>query len=205
VHAIKSYNGGVVVISHNREFTSTVCPEEWLVGDGVAKVVGAAYDLTKRREKIELKQQEEITDAFGNTIKVKAPKKKLSRKESKARIKTRAARRERGEDVTATVRVHYSVSRICARRPGSRGLCVLMARLTASLCASAEVLRTAQQPPRLKRTLSCRRRRIYHNKDGPPDGPAHGALRPVHSRCTLRQALGDRHWPCSSREISPLL
>ena len=102
VQAIKSYNGGVVVISHNREFTSTVCPEEWLVGAGVCKVVGAAYDLTKRREKIELKQAEEITDAFGNTIKVKAPKKKLSRKESKARVKARAARRERGEDVTAT-------------------------------------------------------------------------------------------------------
>ena len=102
VQAIKSYNGGVVVISHNREFTSTVCPEEWLVGGGFCKVEGALYDLTKRREKIELKQAETVTDAFGNTIKVKAPKKKLSRKESKARIKARAARRERGEDVTAT-------------------------------------------------------------------------------------------------------
>lgn len=47
-------------------------------------------------------QAEEITDAFGNTIKVKAPKKKLSRKESKAREKARAARRERGEAVTPT-------------------------------------------------------------------------------------------------------
>lgn len=102
LQAIKEYNGGVVVISHNREFTSTVCPEEWLVGDGQCKVVGAAYDLTKRREKVELKQQEEVTDAFGNTIKVKAPKKKLSRKESKARIKARQAKRERGEEVTPT-------------------------------------------------------------------------------------------------------
>lgn len=102
LQAIKSYNGGVVVISHNREFTSTVCPEEWLVGEGQCKVVGAVYDLTKRREKIELKQQEEVTDAFGNTIKVKAPKKKLSRKESKARIKARQAKRERGEEVTPT-------------------------------------------------------------------------------------------------------
>lgn len=102
MQAIKDYNGGVVVISHNREFTSTVCPEEWLVGGGECKVVGAAYDLNKRREKVELKQAGEVTDAFGNTIKVKAPKKKLSRKESKARAKARAARRERGEDVTAT-------------------------------------------------------------------------------------------------------
>ena len=44
----------------------------------------------------------QVTDAFGNTIKVKGPKKKLSRKESKARDKARKARRERGEDVTPT-------------------------------------------------------------------------------------------------------
>jgi len=43
-----------------------------------------------------------MTDAFGNTIKVKAPKKKLSRKESKARDKARAAKRDRGEEVTPT-------------------------------------------------------------------------------------------------------
>ena len=54
--AIKSYDGGVVVISHNREFTGTVCPEEWQVGSGVCTVVGANYSI-KIKEKVELQIQ----------------------------------------------------------------------------------------------------------------------------------------------------
>jgi energy-coupling factor transporter ATP-binding protein EcfA2 len=52
------------------------------------------------REKVEFKVQEEVIDAFGNTIKVKGPKKELSRKEKKAKAKERAARKARGEEVT---------------------------------------------------------------------------------------------------------
>ena len=37
-----------------------MCPEEWLVGGGECQVVGAAYDTEKKREKVELKQQEEV-------------------------------------------------------------------------------------------------------------------------------------------------
>lgn len=51
-------------------------------------------------QKLEWKRQEETTDAFGNTIKIKAPKKELSRKEKKARAKANAARRARGEEVS---------------------------------------------------------------------------------------------------------
>ena len=43
---------------------------------------------------------QEMTDAFGNVIKIKAPKKKLSNKEKKALAKVRKARRDRGEEVT---------------------------------------------------------------------------------------------------------
>merc|ERR1719183_664571 len=32
--AIKKYGGGVVLISHNREFTEALCPERWVVEDG---------------------------------------------------------------------------------------------------------------------------------------------------------------------------
>jgi elongation factor 3 len=46
-----------------------------------------------RAEKIEeFKAPEEVTDAFGNTIKVKGPKKVLSRKEQKKKQKEREAR-----------------------------------------------------------------------------------------------------------------
>ncbi len=50
---------------------------------------------------MEIKIQDEVIDAFGNTIKVKGPKKeKMSNKEKKALEKLRKARRERGEVVT---------------------------------------------------------------------------------------------------------
>ena len=32
--AIKDFEGGVVLISHNNEFTSTCCNETWRVADG---------------------------------------------------------------------------------------------------------------------------------------------------------------------------
>lgn len=64
----------------------------------MVEVTGAPQVLTK--EKVEFKVQEEVTDAFGNTIKVKGPKKQLSRKEAKAKAKERAARRARGEEVS---------------------------------------------------------------------------------------------------------
>lgn len=96
--AIKEFGGGVVIISHHNEFTSALCPENWTVADGKVVVTGAPQVLT--REKVEFKVQEDVVDAFGNTIKVKGPKKKLSRKEQKAREKARAARRERGEEVS---------------------------------------------------------------------------------------------------------
>lgn len=77
---------------------SALCPEKWTVADGKVTVTGAPQVLTK--EKVEFKVQEEVTDAFGNTIKVKGPKKELSRKEKKAKAKERAARKARGEEVS---------------------------------------------------------------------------------------------------------
>lgn len=67
--AIKEFGGGVVIISHHNEFTTALCPEKWTVGDGKCVMTGAPQVLT--REKVEFKVQEEVTDAFGNTIKVR--------------------------------------------------------------------------------------------------------------------------------------
>jgi elongation factor 3 len=97
--AIKDYGGGVIMISHSSEFTSALCPEKWIVADGKLTIEGQT-DAQKEQAKLEWKRQEEMTDAFGNTIKVKAPKKKLSNKEKKQRAKVRAARRDRGEEVS---------------------------------------------------------------------------------------------------------
>ncbi len=98
-NAIKEYGGGVVVITHNAEFCDGLCPEVWTVVDGTCTPTG--HNWNAKLEKLNWKAEEETTDALGNTVKVKAVKKKLSRKEMKARAKARKARIERGETVSS--------------------------------------------------------------------------------------------------------
>jgi len=40
--AIKAFAGGVVIISHNKEFTDALCTETWLVQDGTCYTQGDA-------------------------------------------------------------------------------------------------------------------------------------------------------------------
>lgn len=105
-YAIKSFDGGVVIISHNSEFTGSVCPEVWNLTPATetepARLnLEGDLDWTKNAEKdkIEMKQITEMTDAFGNTVKVKAPKrkKKMSRQEKKKLDRKRAAQKASGE------------------------------------------------------------------------------------------------------------
>ena len=96
--AIREFGGGVVMISHNREFTSHLCKETWTMEDG--KLVAEGQSENGDKTRLEYKPQEEIVDALGNIIKVKAPKKKMSRKEMKAYKKAKEARRDRGEEVS---------------------------------------------------------------------------------------------------------
>lgn len=53
-----------------------MCPETWHVGGGKLTISGQS-DAQKEAMKLEWKRQEEMTDAMGNTVKIKAPKKKL--------------------------------------------------------------------------------------------------------------------------------
>jgi elongation factor 3 len=94
--AIKTFGGGVVIISHNREFIDSICTERWFVENHTCRVEGQNWST----EKISDKKEDTYTDAWGNTVKVKADKKKLSRKELKALKKKREAAKARGEEVT---------------------------------------------------------------------------------------------------------
>ncbi|KAK1870371.1 hypothetical protein I4F81_012833 [Pyropia yezoensis] len=104
--AIKEFDGGVVIISHNSEFTSAVCPETWVLSPAT-ETEPAKLDLQGDAEwmkeamsqTVDFKIVEEIQDGQGNTIKVAAPKstKKLSRKQIKARERKRAAQKACGE------------------------------------------------------------------------------------------------------------
>merc|ERR1712100_867583 len=84
--AIKNYAGGVIIISHQREFYSALCPEVWSVVDGKCTVTGsewmdAAEKARKKAEKEASKTasltKEDKFDAFGNKIEDKGAKKKI--------------------------------------------------------------------------------------------------------------------------------
>ncbi|KAF9577408.1 translational elongation factor EF-1 alpha, partial [Lunasporangiospora selenospora] len=66
--ALKEFGGGVVIISHHRDFTEAICTETWSVQAGELTVTGNNY--TQRAEsKIVQKEAETRIDAFGNVEK----------------------------------------------------------------------------------------------------------------------------------------
>lgn len=86
--AIEDFAGGVVMITHNNEFCSKLCPETWVMDAGHLETKGDADWMLKQDEKIEAQEQiTEMTDAAGNVTKVKQQKKKLSKKEEKQMVK----------------------------------------------------------------------------------------------------------------------
>ena len=108
--AIQTYEGGVVMITHNNEFCSALCPETWLMqkeDDGIARCncKGDAEWMTKKAKE-EVKgaiKMDEVTDALGNIVEVKEQKKsrdKMSNKEKKKADKLRKAKLARGEELS---------------------------------------------------------------------------------------------------------
>jgi len=104
--AIREYDGGVVMITHNNEFCSQLCPETWVLefsqehGCGRLNTLGdPEWMQNSLREKaVEYKAMDEMVDANGNVIKVKENKKKvLSRKEKMAKALRKKAALELGE------------------------------------------------------------------------------------------------------------
>merc|ERR1712146_310248 len=105
--AIKNYAGGVIIISHQREFYSALCPEVWSVVDGKCTVtwaewMDAAEKARKKAEKEAAKSasltKEDKFDAFGK-IEEKKFAKKIPKSELK-KIKKRVAElRKKGQEV----------------------------------------------------------------------------------------------------------
>lgn len=86
--AIEEFAGGVIIISHNNEFVSQLCPETWVMDAGHLETKGDADWMLKQDTKIEEQQQiTEMTDAAGNKVEIQQEKKKLSKKEEKNLIK----------------------------------------------------------------------------------------------------------------------
>ncbi|KAH0538811.1 translational elongation factor EF-1 alpha [Glutinoglossum americanum] len=99
--ALKSFEGGVVIITHSAEFTKNLTEEVWAVMDGKMKASGhnwvqgqgAGPRLTEKDD------DEERFDAMGNKIQGGGKKKKLTSSEMRKKKKERMARRKRGEEV----------------------------------------------------------------------------------------------------------
>ena len=98
--AIETFDGGVVIISHNNEFCQKLCPETWVMDSGHLETKGDADWMLKQDEKISDQQQiTEMVDASGNVTKVKGQKKKMSKKEEKQLVKKIKAKLKNGEDL----------------------------------------------------------------------------------------------------------
>ena len=97
--AIETFDGGVIIISHNNEFVGKLCPETWVMDAGHLETKGDADWMLKQDTKIEDQVQisADMTDAAGNKIEVKQDKKQLSKKEEKAMIKKIKAKIKAGE------------------------------------------------------------------------------------------------------------
>merc|ERR1719333_845714 len=98
--AIEEFDGGVVMITHNNEFCSKLCPETWVMDAGHLETKGDAEWMLKQDTKIDDQQQiSEVTDAAGNVTKLKGQKKKMSKKEEKQLVKKIKAKLKNGEEL----------------------------------------------------------------------------------------------------------
>merc|ERR1711871_1810380 len=98
--AIEEFEGGVVIISHNNDFCNQLCPETWSMEAGHLNLKGDAEWMKSQDTKVEFKAMEEMTDAAGNTVKLKT-KKELSKKELKAKARRRALKIKNGEPLSS--------------------------------------------------------------------------------------------------------
>merc|ERR1712079_237241 len=83
--AIREFGGGVIIISHNREFCDSVATEKWIMDKGrlrrEGEVVGEDVALDKAGD-----GPDEVFDGAGNKINVQKQK-NLSDKDKKKKIK----------------------------------------------------------------------------------------------------------------------
>lgn len=84
--AIREYQGGVLIISHNREFCDGCCQEKWIMQGGRLRIEGSSFDPNADAGDTGNQVQEDVLDAAGNKIDVKAQV-TLSDKDKKKQLK----------------------------------------------------------------------------------------------------------------------
>jgi len=98
--AIDGFEGGVVIISHNSEFVSTCCNEEWIMDAGHLTTKGGDVAWMDRQDdKISDQIKDtKIIDALGNESEI-VIKKTLSKREIKQAVKLIRQKLKNGEDL----------------------------------------------------------------------------------------------------------
>jgi elongation factor 3 len=102
IEALKVFDGGVLVITHNREFSESICKEVWAMRDGRLEASGHNWvegqGAGPRIDKA-AGEEEDTFDAMGNKI-VANKAKKISASEARKIKKDRMARKKRGEEIS---------------------------------------------------------------------------------------------------------
>jgi len=102
IEALKDFQGGVLVITHNRDFSESICKEVWAMRDGHLEASGHNWvegQGTGARIDKNDGDEEDTFDAMGNKIDKAKKVKKLTAAEARKAKKDRIARRKRGEEV----------------------------------------------------------------------------------------------------------
>ena len=102
IEALKEFQGGVLIITHNRDFSESICKEVWAMRDGYLEASGHNWvEGQGSGPRIDQKDGEgdDQYDALGNKVDKAKGKKKLTAGEARKAKKDRIARRKRGEEV----------------------------------------------------------------------------------------------------------
>ncbi|SJL11647.1 uncharacterized protein ARMOST_15053 [Armillaria ostoyae] len=102
IEALKVFEGGVLVITHNCDFSESLCKEVWAMRDG--RLEASSHNWVEGQgsgPRIDKKDGEDDDqyDAMGNKIESKKAK-KITSSEARKLKKERMARKKRGENVT---------------------------------------------------------------------------------------------------------
>lgn len=98
--AINEFQGGVVLITHNKEFADTTTRETWVVANNTCDIKGDPEWSKYAQEAIELKNQEDLTDAAGNKIEKKRMPETLKPREKKKLMKSLKIKIKNDQDMT---------------------------------------------------------------------------------------------------------
>merc|ERR1711968_125827 len=94
VLAIKDYKGGVLIISHNKEFCDGVATEKWIMKGGYLRIEGESKG-DDEEDQTAAAAQDVVYDGAGNKVEVK---KALSEKDAKKKMKDNAKKKNLTDD-----------------------------------------------------------------------------------------------------------